>query len=100
MIKKTKENFYMLIALLLAAQPVLADPEDVYSDLTAEEMAVLADPDLSEAEIIELKKKWKCKYCPDASEEPWYLQIDTGLGYVSNDSYQFGQYNEIGRAHV
>ncbi|MFV1993783.1 MAG: MtrB/PioB family decaheme-associated outer membrane protein, partial [Acidiferrobacterales bacterium] len=92
-----KKSFYMLIALLLVAQPVLADPENVYSDLTAEEIAVLTDPDLSAEEITELKKKWKCKYCPDASEEPWYLQIDTGLGYVSNDSYQFGQYNGLNK---
>ena len=92
-----KKSFYMLIALVII-QPVFADAEVVYPDLTAEQVAVLVDSDLSAEEIAELKKKWKCKYCPDVSEEPWYLQIDTGLGYVSNDSYQFGQYNGLNEA--
>lgn len=100
MIKKTKKSFYMLIGLFLTIQPVFADPVIVDPDLTAEEIAVLADPNLSADEIAELKKKWKCKYCPDASEEPWYLQVDAGLGYVSNDSYQFGQYNGLNKKGV
>lgn len=37
--------------------------------------------------------KWKCKYCPDNADEPWFLEIETGLGFVTNDSYKFGEYN-------
>lgn len=38
--------------------------------------------------------KWKCKFC--AFEEPGYSgSLDLGLGYVSEDSYKFGEYNGL-----
>ena len=38
--------------------------------------------------------KWKCKYCQ--FEEPgWSGQVDLGLGYVSDDSYKFGEYSGL-----
>jgi len=41
------------------------------------------------------KSKWKCKYCPDNEDEPWFIVLEAGLGYVSNDSYKFGEYNGL-----
>ncbi len=42
--------------------------------------------------------RWKCKFCPDNAEEPWFQEIETGLGYVSNDSDKFGEYNGLNEA--
>jgi MtrB/PioB family decaheme-associated outer membrane protein len=41
------------------------------------------------------KSKWKCKYCPDNEDEPWFLEVETGVGYVTNESYKFGEYNGL-----
>ncbi len=46
-------------------------------------------------DVDDIKKKWKCKYCPDLEEEPWEVNLELGLGYVSNDSYKFGEYNGL-----
>ena len=37
--------------------------------------------------------QWKCKYC--AFEEGTSGTVDVGLGYVSDDSYKFGEYNGL-----
>jgi MtrB/PioB family decaheme-associated outer membrane protein len=38
--------------------------------------------------------KWKCKYC--AFEEPGFTGVlDVGIGYVSDDSYKFGEYTGL-----
>ncbi len=56
---------------------------------------VLAD-DLSEGLNLSIdKSKWKCNYCPDNSDEPWFSEINSGIGFVSNDSYKFGEYNGL-----
>jgi MtrB/PioB family decaheme-associated outer membrane protein len=39
--------------------------------------------------------RWKCKFCPDPAEEPWFLELESGLGYVTNDSFKFGEYNGL-----
>lgn len=52
-----------------------------------------ATPAATEADIEAIKANWKCKYCPDLSEESWETVLSLGVGYVSNDSYKFGQYN-------
>lgn len=49
----------------------------------------------TEAEIETIKQDWKCKYCPDLSEEQWEGYVSLGVGYVSNDSYKFGEYNGL-----
>lgn len=90
MIKHTKKSLSLLTVLLMTVSPLSANP-----DLSVDEMAVLTNPELSSEELNTLKKKWVCEYCPNAAEEPWYLQVDAGLGFVSNDSYQFGQYNGL-----
>lgn len=41
------------------------------------------------------KSKWQCKFCPDNAEELWYSEIDIGLGYVSNESFKFGEYSGL-----
>jgi MtrB/PioB family decaheme-associated outer membrane protein len=41
------------------------------------------------------KSKWKCKYCPDTEDEPWFLDVEGGVGYITNDSYKFGEYNGL-----
>lgn len=88
--KQIKKSSGLLAALLLVSQSLYANPA-----LTEDESAVLVNPELSAEELAELTKKWKCKYCPDASDEPWYFLVDIGVGGVSNDSYQFGQYNGL-----
>jgi len=37
--------------------------------------------------------EWKCKYC--AFEEGFSGTVDLGLGYVSEDSYKFGEYTGL-----
>lgn len=74
MVKNTT-ILYLLPALVMTAQPVSAE-----TALTAEDVAAITE-------------SWKCKYCPDAADAPWYFLVDAGLGVVSNDSFRFGQYN-------
>ena len=38
--------------------------------------------------------KWKCKFCP-FEEAGFTGQLDIGVGYVSDDSYKFGEYNGL-----
>jgi len=90
MSKKAGKSLFVLTTLLTVMQAVYAGP-----DLSVDEIALLTNPEPTEEEITALKNKWKCEYCPDLSDEPWYLQVDAGLGYVSNDSYHFGQYNGL-----
>lgn len=37
--------------------------------------------------------KWKCKYC--LVEEGWSGQVEAGFGYVSDDSFKFGEYTGL-----
>ncbi len=55
-----------------------------------------ADSRFNEIPDIEINtSRWKCKFCPDNADEPWLLEIETGAGYVSNDSFKFGEYNGL-----
>jgi hypothetical protein len=36
---------------------------------------------------------WICKYC--VFEEGWSGEVEGGAGYVSDDSYKFGEYNGL-----
>jgi len=66
-------------------------------------LGFIAPPSYAETETTQklnidiITKKWKCKYCPDLSdeEEQWDIKLDLGLGYVSNSSYKFGEYNTL-----
>jgi len=55
--------------------------------------AVCAETPATAADIDAIKANWKCKYCPDLSEESWQTTLSAGVGYVTNDSYKFGEYN-------
>ena len=37
--------------------------------------------------------RWSCKYC--AFEEGWSGELEGGAGYVSDNSYKFGEYNGL-----
>ncbi len=68
-----------LLSLLgLVAPPLYAEPETTQP-----------------IDIQTITKKWKCKYCPDLSEEKWEGYFSLGSGYVTNDSYKFGEYNGL-----
>jgi len=59
---------------------------------------VYAEAENTEALDIEsITKKWKCKYCPDLSEEQWEGYISISPGYVTNDSYKFGEYTGLNK---
>jgi len=66
----------------------------------AEEKIKTPTPAVTDNSILGLnlnidKSKWECNYCPDNADEPWYSKVDIGLGFVSNDSYKFGEYNGL-----
>lgn len=73
-----------------------------YRQLTLIYMAVLAalpvyaEPQTDDKpDIGTITRGWKCKYCPDFSEKHWDGYVSAGAGYVSNDSYKFGEYNGL-----
>jgi len=56
----------------------------------------LAAQDESTATIPEIDtSKWKCKFKFCELEEGWSGDISLGLGYVSDDSFKFGEYNGL-----
>ncbi|MBI3563059.1 MAG: MtrB/PioB family decaheme-associated outer membrane protein [Gammaproteobacteria bacterium] len=59
-------------------------------------LPVLAETQTDDTLDIEtIKKNWKCKYCADLTEKQWEGYFSLGLGYVSNNSYKFGEYNGL-----
>ena len=77
-----------LAGLILLAGPVQADGEKT------EEGILPADSRFNETAGIEIDtSRWRCRFCPDNAEDPWLVEIETGAGYVSNDSFKFGEYN-------
>lgn len=54
---------------------------------------VAAQDDASSAIPSVDTSKWKCKYCE--VEEGWRGEINFGVGYVSDDSFKFGEYNGL-----
>ena len=71
-------RFFPLLLLGFIAPPLYAETE------TTEQL-----------DIDAITKEWKCKYCPDLADEPWEGDAGLSLGYVSNDSYKFGEYNGL-----
>ena len=67
---------WLLVALCLSF------PTSVLADTTQEQMP----------EGVDITK-WTCKYC--AFEEGWSGEVEGGAGYVSDDSYKFGEYNGL-----
>lgn len=57
-------------------------------------------PASEQLDVEAITKKWKCKYCPDLAEKPWEVKLNVGLGYTSNDSYKFGEYNGLAEEGV
>lgn len=69
--------------------------------LSSTVLPVVAETQDFEALDIEaITKKWKCKYCPDLSEQQWQGYFSLGTGYVSNSSYKFGEYNSLNEKGV
>jgi len=56
---------------------------------------VAADDKPSSAIPVVDTSKWKCKYCE--VEEGWSGDLEAGLGYVSDDSFKFGEYNGLNK---
>lgn len=78
MTQRCYRHFALLCLLGSVAMPVCAETQ----------------PD-EKLDIDDITKGWKCKYCPDFSEKQWEGYFSAGLGYVSNDSYKFGEYNGL-----
>jgi len=80
-------EFYKKLALLsilgLVAPPLYADSKTTEPE------------NIKPVDIEAITKKWKCKYCPDLSEEQWEGYFELNTGYVTNDSYKFGEYNGL-----
>ncbi len=58
----------------------------------------------SDSEAIEKPlvntSKWKCKFCPEHVEAPWHSELNVGIGFVSNDSFKFGEYSGLNEEGV
>jgi len=62
--------------------------------MLAMQLSIAGAQDVTEAEALSVNtSKWKCKFCE--FEEGWYSDVTLGLGYVSDDSYKFGEYNGL-----
>jgi len=72
----------MLMLVLLTLQTHGAGAQEADEQEADEQAAAVVDT-----------SKWKCKYCE--FEEGWSSEITLGLGYVSDDSYKFGEYNGL-----
>ena len=57
------------------------------------QLSVVAADDSSPAIPVVDTSDWKCKYCE--VEEGWSGEIEFGLGYVSDDSFKFGQWTGL-----
>jgi MtrB/PioB family decaheme-associated outer membrane protein len=53
-------------------------------------LADTAEPEIPSGVDI---SRWTCKYC--AFEEGWSGEVEGGAGYVSDNSYKFGEYNGL-----
>jgi len=73
---------WLFVLFALAAQLSLVAADD-------EPSVVVPEVDTS---------KWKCRKC--AFEEGWRLDMTLGPGYVSDDSYKFGEYNGLNEEGV
>ena len=74
--KTTTSLFPLLILSLQVTSAIAADTGEAGGTLPAVDMT-----------------EWKCKYC--AFEEGFSGTVDLGLGYVSTDSYKFGEYTGL-----
>ena len=79
-----------LACLILLAGPAQADDDKI------EDGIVPADSRFNETPGSEIDtSRWRCRFCPDNAEQPWLVEIELGAGYVSNDSFKFGEYNGL-----
>lgn len=51
-----------------------------------------AGTDKAEMPVVDTSN-WRCKFCE--FEEGWYSDFTLGIGYVSDDSFKFGEYNGL-----
>ncbi len=59
----------------------------------AMQLSVAAADDLPLTIPVVDRSDWKCKFC--VVEEGWSGEIELGAGYVSDDSYKFGEYTGL-----
>jgi MtrB/PioB family decaheme-associated outer membrane protein len=89
-------NYKILFASLLSVTVstyAVAQEQGETSNLQASSIA-------SDLDLDVITAKWKCKFCPDNADDPWYSEFNIGLGYVSNDSFKFGEYNGLNEKGV
>jgi len=48
-----------------------------------------------ETEVVVDKSKWKCQFCLYEERAKFAASVELGLGYVSNDSYKYGEYTGL-----
>jgi len=55
----------------------------------------MADGFPDDAAIAEIRKNWRCQWCPEDAARGDHAQIDAGAAYLSNDSFRYGEYSGI-----
>ena len=91
-IKTATRRLILLVALLasIVGDGRAAGEQDAAEDLVA------VDSRFNETPGAEIDtSSWRCRFCPDNADQPWFLEVETGPGYVSNDSFKFGEYNGL-----
>jgi MtrB/PioB family decaheme-associated outer membrane protein len=68
------------------------NPSMRVSVLSAACLFLLWSPAFADQDSLDISN-WNCKWCEFSYG--WYSEIETGLGYVSDDSFRFGQYTGL-----
>jgi MtrB/PioB family decaheme-associated outer membrane protein len=92
--KNTTHLFLLLMLSAPAATAVAADSSAAGGESKPVDTSATTVAADSESKPVDTSQ-WKCKYC--AFEEGLSGTVDAGLGYVSDHSYKFGEYNGLNR---
>ena len=46
-------------------------------------------------DVEKITQEWKCKFCPFEGEQGFHGEVEAGAGYVSDDSFKFGEYTGL-----
>jgi len=58
-------------------------------------LTAMAD-DIPDSEVIaQIRQDWRCQWCPENAKTGSAGEVGAGVGYLSNDSAHFGDYNGI-----
>jgi len=55
----------------------------------------LADDFPDPGAIAEIRKNWRCQWCPDSDIATGRKQVDAGIAYQSNDSFRYGDFSGL-----